>query len=257
VSASLAYAQVRMQSRYGARATPGEWQRLLAITDYRAFLEQARHTGLKPWLSNVSPIGTAHEMEQLLRGQWRAHIAELARWLPASYAAVLAWSLTLPDLPALAHLLGGGESYAWMLDEPALKTLAVADAAARAALLVQTGFAPLAGEPSGLPPIERWLRVWQRRLPPATRRERRQVQALVRLLLEHRRVFLPSPAHDPPGTPAAAALRREFETRIVTCFRRGFLAPSGVLAYLALAALECERARAALAVRAWFPAEQL
>jgi hypothetical protein len=253
MSAPLAYAQVRMQSRHGARAPRSAWQRLGALADYRAFLEQARLTGLKSWLSNVSPISPPPGLEPLLRAQWRARLAELASWLPRPYAAALDWSATLPLLPALAHLLRGEPAYPWMLDEPALKTLAAADAGQREMLLAQTEFAPLAREPRELPLLDRWLRVWQRRLPPITARERRQVAALVRLLTSQRHAFVPGAVT--PDTRAAWATRRAFHAKVVSHFRRGFLAASGVLAYVVLEALELERVRAALVTRAWFPAE--
>lgn len=255
MSAPLAYAQVRMQSRHGARAPHSAWQRLGALTDYRAFLEQARLSGLKSWLSNVSPISQPHELERLLRDQWRARLGELTRWLPRPYAPVLAWSATLPLLPALAYLLRGEPAYPWMLDEPALKTLAAAEPGQRLMLLAQTEFAPLTHEPSDLALLDRWLRVWQRRLPPITARERQQVAALVRLLQTQRQGVVPGTATVPLDTRAAWAARRAFQGKVLSHFRRGFLAASGVLAYVVLEALELERVRAALATRAWFPAE--
>jgi hypothetical protein len=247
----MAYAQARMQARFGARPPEATWQALSAITAFRGFLEQARATALQSWLHNLSPIATRDDIERLLRVNLCARIEEVARWLPPAQRPALRWTGILVDLPAIAHLLRGGEPQAWMRDEPALKSLAAVDAAQRAATLAQGDTAPLmrVAKEDSLP--DRWLGEWRRRLPRLPARERDHLERLVRLV---RALLAQSAARSVDGQWAhdSAEPRRALEARLAFEFRRRFLEPAAAYACLLLAASEFTRIRGALLGRLVF-----
>lgn len=248
----LAYAQARLQARYGARATESVWQPLLATAEFRPFLEQARATPLRAWVTNVSPISPLHEVERLLRVELARRSDEVARWLRPGFHAAIDWTKRLVDLPAVAHLLGGGAALPWMLDDEQLRPIAAADPPARATVLAQSALAPLARGAGDL--AERWLREWQRRLPRLARDARRRLARLVDTVQAHRAAFAP-PLGEPLPARAAWELRRQLERRVVGHFRAGFLEATAVFAYLLLQALEFERLRGELVSRLLFATE--
>ena len=242
--AAMAYAQTRMQARLGACAPEAAWQTLSAIAAFRSFLEQARTTALQPWLHNLSPIATRYDVERLLRVTLHARIEELARWLPPAQQPALRWTGMLVDLPAIAHLLRGGEPLAWMRDEPVLKPLAVVDSAQRAATLAQGETAPLARAAKAYSLLDRWLDEWRRRLPA---RERVRVEPLVRRVRAALAVSTEGfMSHD------STEQQRALETRLVFEFRRRFLEPAAAYAYLLRVACEFTRVRGALLGRLAF-----
>jgi hypothetical protein len=252
-SSPLAYAQARLQARHGARAPEAVWQPLEATTEFRPFLEQARATALRAWVTNVSPISPPHEVERLLRVELARRTDEVAGWLPKEHRAAIAWTRHLIDLPALHHLLKGGAALPWMLEDEHLKPIAAADPAARATVLTHGDFAPLARGTGDL--TARWLTEWQRRLPTLARPAQRGLARLLATVRAHGGAFAPRPAHEPLPARSAWELRRQLERRVVQHFRTGFLAPAAVFAYLLLQALEFERVRGELVSRGLFARE--
>jgi hypothetical protein len=240
VVSHFAYAQARMQARYGARIGEAAWQPLQSRVDLAAFLEQARAGALRPWIANIAAATPAHEIEELLRTQLRARIAEAARWVPREWRAAVRWTATLMVLPDIAHLLAGEEAPAWMRDDPVLGEIARAEPGRRAGALAA---GPLAALAHGAPALrERWLAEWRRRLPARPP----GLDDLVREIDAHREAFV----HPQAGSWPA---RRAFEARLARFFRRAFLSPAAVFAWLLLQALELERLRAEILRRAWFP----
>ena len=249
----LAYAQARLQTRYGARAKESVWQPLLATAEFRPFLEQARATPLRAWVTNVSPISPLHEVERLLRVELARRTREIARWLPQEFRAAVDWTERLVDLPAVDHLLRGGAALPWMLEEEHLKPIAAADPATRATVLAQGALAPLARNRGDL--AAGWLLEWRRRLPRLTRDARRRLARLVDTVQTHRAAFAPPPVGEPLPARAAWERRRQLERRVVGHFRAGFLEATAVFAYLLLQALEFERLRGELVSRLLFATE--
>lgn len=249
----LAYAQARLQARYGARAAESVWQPLLATAEFRPFLEQARATALRAWVTNVSPISPLHEVERLLRVELARRSDEVARWLPQEFRAAIDWTKRLVDLPSVDHLLKGGAALPWMLDDAQLRPIAAADPPARATVLAQSALAPLARGAGDL--AARWQQEWQRRLPKLARDARRHLDRLVDTVQAHRAAFAPPPVGEPLPARAAWELRRQLERRVVGHFRAGFLEATAVFAYLLLQALEFERLRGELVSRLLFATE--
>ncbi len=248
----FAYAQARLQARYGSRPTAPDWQRLTAIADFRSFLDHVRATRLAPWVVNISPLVRHHELERLLRAHLRARISEVAGWVPPSWRAAVRWVRVLVDLPALAHLLRHESSQAWMLEEDALRPFAAAEAEIHTALLERSAWAALARDGGASPLAGRWLKEWWRRVPPASPPLRRRLEALAEAVQRHRRTFIPAAGAAPVPARAAWEARRRLETTLVRHFRDGFEAPSATFAFLLLTALEYERLRGELVSRLLF-----
>lgn len=248
--AALAYAQVRLQARHGMRASEALWQPLVAISEYRSFLEQARGTSLRRWISNISPISPVHEVEQRLRGEFRRRVAAVSGWVPKPLQPAVRWTGVLIDLPIVDYLMRGEPLIAWMLDDEYLKPIAAADPEARAATLARSAYAPLAkGRGSWR---ERWLEEWQRRLISLSTRHRQHVMRLVRSVRAHLDSMNPRVDEEPMPARAVAALRKALEQRFTYHFRAGFLEPTAVFAFLMLEALEFERLRGELLGRRVF-----
>jgi hypothetical protein len=243
---ALAYTQARLQARLGMR--PGEvvWDTLHGLVELPALLEQVRATSLRHWITNVSATTAPHEIERLLRARLRVQIVEAASWLPSPWRAAVLWTQLLIDLPALAYLLRGEPAYGWMRDEPALQELATVEPSLRERALAQGPLAAFAGRAADETLLTRWLSEWQRCWPRT--RERTVLTALITTVQAHR-AALATNLHDPTAWTA----RRALETRVVHIFRRAFLSPVAVFAWLLLAALEAERLRAELVARSHFP----
>ena len=74
---SLEYAQARMQARHGQRADDAAWQRLAGAREHTALLDAARSSPLRAWVVGITPHSSAHEIEAVLRGHWRAVVGEV------------------------------------------------------------------------------------------------------------------------------------------------------------------------------------
>jgi len=240
-TAALAYAQVRLQARYGQAPDEGDWAALRSAVHFATVLERARETKLGPWVAAFSGTSSAHEIEIALRDLLRRIIEEVAHWLPRPWTPAVLWTKRLVDLPALAYLMRAGPAHAWMFQDPALKDFSIDDATGRRGALSQGDTGALisaweAGEPLHLV----WLREWRRRWPRVSSVEGRQLDELAALLERHVEAFASTPLPD------AWQQRRMLRDRLRQIFRRDFLAPSAAFAYLAIVALDFERLRAEL-----------
>ena len=240
---AFAYVQARLQARYGDRVGESAWQSLYSLIGLDVWLEQARATALRRWLVGVTPASSAHEVERLLRARMRDTVSEVATATPVAWRPAVAWTGVLIDLPAIVDLLSGWNAPPWMLTDPEYRTLALTEPAFRSRVLLQGPLAPLGAALSDRAPSDAdwrraWLDEWRHRFPkPEPRLER-----LARDLETHRVNFLQS-------TTDAWAARRELAERAAHWFRRGFLTPLAVFAFLLLQALELERVRAELLKR--------
>lgn len=245
---SLDYAQARLQCRHGQRAGDAAWQRLEVAREFNALLDAARHTPLQPWLVGITLHSSAHQIEAVLRGHWRATVAEVAGWMPMPWQPAIRWCGVLPDLPVLQHLLRGGEPEAWMCDDADWRVICQRPVTERAGALAEGAFASLAAV--GATPVMRaWWAEWQRRRPRPMGGADDALRQLMATLQAHGAAF----AAAPPGP--GGLLRRALQARLSLLLRRATLEPALAFIHLALCALDLERLRGELLARALFPRE--
>lgn len=225
----MEYAQARMQARHGARPDEALWQRLSAQSSLAGYLGAARATALAAHLIGIGDRADLHAIERALRLRWRETVTELAGWLPREWQAAVRWCAVLIDLPALAWLSAGGAPQRWMQQDPVLAAHLAASAA--------------------LGPVGRaaWHEAWRQRWPDGARED---VDALARLAAAVER-HLAAFVQLPPG--AAFDARRALVHEAERGFRRLAFRPVVAFAYLLLVALDLERLRADLVVRALGP----
>jgi len=246
---AFAYAQARAQARHGERLTEPAWQVLSATVAFRGFLEQARASSLRPWLHNISPISSEHDIERLLRENLRARIADVVSWVPGKWRHAVQWTTPLVDLPALDHLLQGEATEAWMRDDPLLGAVAAADPTHRVAVLADGPLAPLVRGESAQDLVDRWMVEWRRRLPKLQRDARVHLDRLVQRVQALRATDLLHPAVN------SMAHAHDVTSGIIFEFRRSFLQPAAIFSHLLLDAVEFVRLRGALLSRALFERE--
>lgn len=245
---SLDYAQARLQCRHGQRAGDAAWQRLEVAREFSALLDAARHTPLQPWLVGITLHSSAHQIEAVLRGHWRATVAEVAGWMPTRWQSAIRWCAVLPDLAVLQHLLRGGEPAAWMHGDADWAGVCKLPVGARASALAADRFAALA--PAGAAPLlPAWWAEWQRRLPRPPGGADDALCQVVATLQAHGAAF----SKAPPGP--GGLLRRALQARLSLLLRRATLEPALAFIHLALCALDLERLRGELLARALFPRE--
>lgn len=245
---SLEYAQARLQARHGRRADDGAWQRLETPRAYGALLDAVRSSPLRAWAVGLTPKGSAHEIETVLHGHWRAVVHELAGWMPPAWQPAITWCALAPLLPALQHLARGGPVRPWMQDDALLRVLCAAAPAARADALRGTAAAALAPAWGTAQTLGRaWWQAWEGRLPRPLQRDD-GLHAVVALLQAHGVAFAAAPPG--PGT----LLRRALQARLTPWLHRAAAEPAAAFVYLALCALDLERLRGELLRRALFPA---
>jgi hypothetical protein len=236
---SLEFAWARLCARHGQRVDDASWRRIEHARAFAPTLELARATALAPWLVSITAESSPAQIEAGLRGHWRAHVTEIAGWLPRPWQAAVAWCAWLPALPALQHVARGGVAPAWLGEEwPAGAGAGLHTNAAAVDLLRQAKPAPTVGSI--------WVEHWRALLPAHERARAGALAQLVLTLQAHGAVFASAPAGQ--GWPQRAALR----VRLLRLYRNATLAPAAIFIHLALAALDVERLRAELLRRAWF-----
>ena len=247
---SIEYAQARLQSRHGQRATEAQWQQLESTREFAALLDGARAGPLHGWVAGLTAQADAQEIEALLRAHWHAAVAEVIAWMPGRWHGALAWCAVLPELPLLQHLARGGAPDAWTSQDPRWRELCAVPPGERAAqlahgpwrALVQAWFAPdtLAAA---------WQAEWRRRLPQPLHDADDSLWLVLVALRRHGAAFAALAATVPgSGTP----LRRALQARLSLLLRRATLEPAAAFIHLALSALELERLRGELLVRKLF-----
>lgn len=221
----MEYAQARMQARHGARPDEAAWQRLGGQSGFAAYLAAARASSLAGWLAGIGDDAGPHEIELALRLRWREAVQETARWLPAEWADAVRWCALLVDLPARSWLAGGGEPPAWAERDPVL--------------------AACLGAPESLLPatLAAWQSAWRQRWPTGGE-DARRLGAIAAGVAAHLARF----AELPPA--AAGDARRALARDARHWFRRHAQSPAAAFAYLLLLALDLERLRGELLLRA-------
>ncbi|MEO6319668.1 MAG: hypothetical protein ABIR56_03325 [Polaromonas sp.] len=244
---NFAYAQARIQARYGQRPSEAVWRQLSGAGDFVLYLEHARASKLRPWVASFSFSTEAHDMEARLRAAMRTLIGEVADWLPREWGPAVRWTVHLTTLSAVLHLSRGGEVHPWMRHDEGLAPLLAASPGASS-----SGFA---GIPASIAQalahgdwlLDAWLAEWRRLWPPMGERERRSLERLASVVRSHLWDF----AHI--SREHAWEVRRTLEQKLSHLFRRIAFEPAAAFVYLALVALDLERLRAALVGRALYP----
>jgi hypothetical protein len=248
--AAFAYAQVRLQSRHGARPAAIDWRRLEGVGNVVHFLQVARRTRLRRWVDELHGAQDSHAVELALRRQFCDYVDEVARWLPRPWRDTLGWLRRLVYLPAIQYLASGEPPQPWMLKDSRLAPFTLADREARLVALKASDCSPLvAAYERGEPIVGAWLRHW-RKTWPEDAAGRQGLEQLVRML---RRCYQSADAAN------VADLRREYDTLLVQLtmlFRRESFRPAACYAHLGLTALDLLRLRAQLLERILLPAAE-
>ncbi len=248
---AIEYTQARLQARFGARPGATAWRRIETIRELPALFEAARATAFRPLVAGLAPDQPVHELEAGLRAHWRELVLEVAGWLPGEWQRAAAWFARIPDLPVIEHLLRGGAAPPWMRADPVFGELADTDPLARRGVLAQSTLAGLdvdfAADPGPTALAEAWIVALRAMLPDDTGDEALHLDALGRVLTEHRRAIVTAL----PGE--AVSLRRSLAARLEALFRRAALTPAAGFCYLALAALDFLRLRGEIARRSALP----
>jgi hypothetical protein len=245
IDPAFAYAQARLQARFGMRPSGADWSHIAATADLGALLQVLRSTPLSRWTSRLAPRPGTHDIERRLRQEWLDDVDEVASWQPEPWREGIRWLRWIVYLPALQKLARGGRVPAWMRDDAVLGPIVAREPRERAASLRHTPMAPLAQafEPTGSV-AGAWLAQWQR-LWPQGHAGRRALEALLGTVTGQGALL----AGLPVGSQSSGALHG-LERRFELTFRRNPLSPAATVAYLGLLALDLRRLRGALAVRA-------
>jgi len=214
------YAQARIQARFGARPRAELWTALDAAPDLRGYLDAARGTSLRAWIAGIEPGADLHRIDAVLRARFEGHIGEVARWLPPEWRPAVLWLLRLFDLPAIQHM-GVNEVPEFVRRRR------------KAAGFARPGDVRAAF-------LEEWTRRWPARDPESSRGMQRLVAAVVSHIGRFARADVRGAWRE------RAALERELRG----LFRGSALRPDTAFCHLALVALDLERLRAALVLRA-------
>jgi len=244
---SIEYAQARLQARHGQRADEAAWQRLETAREFVALLDAARSSPLRAWVVGLTPYSGAHEIDTVLRTHWRATVAEVAAWMPRAWQPALAWCALLPLLPALQHLARGGAVAPWMRSDTDLRELCTVAAAERLAVMAAGPMAALAPAWRAPQPFAAvWQQAWAAHLPRPLRADGDSLQAVVQTVRAHASAFAVAPAGQ--GRP----LRRALQARLALLLRSCAVEPAAAFIHIALCALDLERLRGELILRAVF-----
>lgn len=256
----IEYAQARLQARYGERGGEPLWTQVRSARSFGAVLETLRASPLRRWVTAIPVDADADEVELRLRAELRACVAEVAGWMPDEWHPALLWTAHLVDLPAVARLASGERPLPWMKRDAVLQQYAEADADLRRAALRNGPLAAVvqaieaqstegaARHAATAEAVARavWLEAWRHRWPDPASEDALALDELVRLFERH------LPRFTELGAEEAWALRRDLEAQVEVRFRRHALTPVAAFAYLALVALDLERLRGQLVVRAAF-----
>lgn len=231
IPGSIEYAQVRIQSRYAARAHAAAWREMEHARELPALIELARGSGFDRVVAQLPlPLGL-HELDLALRKQWRERVDEVAGWMPAEWQAALRWCSLIVDLPFIRYLAEGGVPYEWMERDACL--------------------ASPSGQPGPQAVASGWYREWRRRMPRLSEDEAAHFLLFVRSVGSHLGAF--------SGAAADAGWRQRqmLEHKLTALFRRSTLEPLAAFAFLALLWLDLERLRGEIATRIAFPSRSL
>ncbi|HEY9081382.1 hypothetical protein [Magnetovibrio sp.] len=232
--ASFAYAQTRMQAHHGRRPTKSTWQYLNSSKSLGHYLDSARQTGLKRWVSHLTATSSVHAIEDSLRREWRSYVAVISAWIPREWRPALQWTGGLVDVPMTAHLARGLAVPDW------------AGAERPKTVLAQKDDAEWLAQPA---PMAVWLEQFHTLLPgnAATRADGAALENVIAILQRDHG------ADKPANTLEGVEIRYQLISRMEQLFRRHAQQPAAVFAFLAMVAMDLEHLRAHLVHRSLFP----
>lgn len=247
IPGSIEYAQVRIQSRYAARAHAAAWREMEHARELPALIELARGAGFGRVVAQLPlPLGL-HELDFALRKQWRERVDEVAGWMPVEWQAALRWCSLIVDLPFIRYLADGGIPYRWMQRDPCLASLSAQPGSRAPAATGMAGLFVGLHEPGPEAVASGWYRQWRRRMPRLSEDEAAHLLLLVRSVESHLGAFSKA------AVDAGWRQRQMLEQKLNTLFRRSTLEPLAAFAFLALLWLDLERLRGEIATRIAFP----
>jgi hypothetical protein len=239
---SVEYAYARIAARHGRRPRPADWHRIETPRTLAAVLEAARGSAFERWLAGLDS-GATHDIEAFMRARWRAHVDEVARWMPDIWVPAIEWCATLPDVPVVVYLARGGKPLPWFDVDPWYRQADLRSPPRNWPL------APLARAPDAADAIgDAWRAEWKRRLPRA---DAGPLAELERVVVNHLSTFR---ASMPNG---GTALRNALAARLDALFRRAIATPAAAFVFIALTLLDLERLRGELVRRAAMPRQPL
>jgi hypothetical protein len=242
----FAYAQVRMQSRFGSRAETGVWLKLHTIHDLGSYLQVARQTALRHWVLGINPTHNSHDIELALRQKYRQHVDEVAGWLPSAWQKPVRWIKRLADLPVLQYLAAGGQPLEWMKSDPDTGDLTTDSLALRLELMRQAGYSSLVDAwQKGDTMFVGWLSHWNS-IRPENKAFNQGLLGVEKLLREQLQLL---------AGEKKAVLPTDYDAlddRLRTLFRRYLFQPAAVCAYLASVAIDVHHLRSDLMQRLFF-----
>lgn len=262
----LEYAHARASARLAQRPDERLWTQLRSARSVGAALDAVRGSAAAAYVSGVTWPAPLADLELAFRQQWRTRVDEVARWAPDRWRAALRWTAHLIDLPALVHLAGDELPAPWMAADPALAAYAYKERGERSAALAAGPLAPLAlaVETAEPPPrrldaaagqrarlhaaLRAWEREWRARWPACDEDARAGLDRLVAVVRAHLIRFGALAVDDAP------AARQTLAAEVAALLRRSAAQPAALFAYLALVALDLERLRGEIVVRAAFHA---
>ncbi len=246
---ALAYAQTRIQSRYGERADMGVWLKLHNIQDIGSYLQTAQQTALRHWVLGLSSTHSSHDIEQALRQKYRQHVDEVAGWMPTKWQRPLQWIKRLADLPTLQYLLAGGEPLEWMRSDPEISNYCGDDLQLRVQVIREAGNETLVDSWQQHGSIlSGWLSQWNSIRPKSIYSDQ-GLRLLEKLLQEQMQL---------QARQQGTTLPTDYEIildRLRLAFRRSAFQPAAVCAYLAIIAIDVHRLRSDLMQRLFFQEE--
>lgn len=240
------YVQARLQARHGERLQEADWRTLEGARSIDQFLERAAATPLHRFTGRLNARMSSHAIERVLRGGWRAYVAEVASWIPVEWRLAVVWTSYLPDLPLVDALLRDAVPK-WLQLDSSFAEFIESDPRRRSAALAQSPLAPLAlSATQDTALAARWTAHWRALWPegaagdPALRDFAAAIGAHVARL-------------DRAGPQEASApYRHDLTQGITRLFRRQSATPAAVFCHLALVAIDLERLRGGLVRRRLF-----
>jgi hypothetical protein len=241
---SFAFAQARLQSRFGERPAAADWQHLEATRDLGAVLQVLRGGRLARWTSRLAAKPPLHDIERRLREEWLHAVDEVAAWQPPPWREGTRWMRWITYLPALQKLARGGRAPAWMRADPVLGPIVAREPRERGPALKGTPLAPLAAGFSDPPDVARaWAIHWQTLWPPGSD-SRLPLARFLAILRSHRERLVEAPA----GATSRESVQ-SLERRLSLLFRHHPLSATAAAAYVGLLMIDLQRLRGLLAVR--------
>lgn len=254
IGPGAAFAQARLQAAFAALPSEADWLQLRGARSLAAYLEEARHGPLRPWVRGFSAQSDAHAIERGLRALYVEEVERVVEQVPQPWqSAVRCWRW-LPFLPLLSRARPGGEVPDWVCADALLASLLGdllgADGQGYGGRGDECALHPLAqqlaDDADGLALKAVWLEQWQQALATLSNRAQGAIAELGTRLQQHWLAF------EGLESEPAWRLRLDLREALRRDFHRQSAEPKVAFLYLLLLALDLERLRRALLDRALF-----